>query len=1712
MVLPNLEQLKRTRPEPPHAPAPIPSSVRSPRKPLAARAGLGQQPPNNQGMQSSSGNAEADAQPGAGSLEQVTQGSRETRSGGRTSAAVSRFNHVRTLAPPTLPDEPSASERAMALLDPFNQSGNQLRARDCEWSLPLFSLPGRAGLDLGLTLSYSSLVWTQVGNSIYFDEDAGSPSPGFRLGFPTIGEVFFDNQANVNARLLVTAAGRRVELRQVGTTNVYDAADSSYLQLIDNHTSNPPALLLRTADGTRIDCEQKANLWYATKVKERNGNYISITNKSNGDLDYLTDTVGRVIAFHYDSNDNLDYIWQNWSGVTHQWATFGWTTKTFYPNFGNLNVFGSYQNIPVLTQVGLPDGSGYNFGYNDVGQVRLITRDNPAGSPRSYTEFVYDNSTSDCPRLTQEKVWVQNWSDIDGIPHEVVTQYAIDADGGHRLTLPEGTVYKEYYGGAQPWQRGLLTTTKSFATVSAANSDSDQNHTWEKQTTTAYEQDGSSANYAMNPRATETNIYDRFGNQRRTTVTYWPLTSVPFALPQTVTEYGANGVTPIRFTQHFYNWDNAYLSRRIIGLPTADYVFDGGWQVAAKTTYSYDAGGDQMQAISGTPAQHESSYNTSLTTGRGNLTGVTRWDATDSENAGKSTVTATYGYDIAGSVVFTRDALNHQHSLTYADAFSDGTNRNSFAYPTVLTDADGYQTFLKYDFNHGLKTFVQTPEPNTTVNVAGPIQTFTYDEALRLTHVTNTFNSAYTHYYYGPNWSYSYSSVNNLANENYQAQIFDGAGRLIESASDLPGTTGNHFRAQWTGYDLMGRVVRQSNPVEVDANWTPAGDDQAGIYFTYQSYDWKGRPATTTNQDGTQRYIGYDGCGCAGGEVVMLTDEVGRQQKVYSDVLGRQWKTEVLNDNGSVYSTTTNTLNARDQVRRIRQYVGAAPAPEPETEGSGYQTTTMDYDGYGRLKTKNLPEQQVDPNNPSSTDHTTWVYKVDDSIESVTDARGASATYIYNNNRHLVNEVHYSAPSGITATSNVTLGYDAVGNRTSMTDGSGTMSYSYDQLSRITSETKSFTGLSGSYTLNYGYNFAGEVISIGLPFNSQEIDYSYDTAGRLSGVTGSGFNATYYTYPNPTTQSVPTFASNIQYRAWGARKSMTYGNGVSESTGFNTRLQPNSYNLNNTNYTNSTISPNVNYTSMSWTFDYYDDGRLQHAWDATNHWFDRGYSYDHAGRLSESSTYRRAEGLAANPSYPDPSHHTMGYDVWGNITNHSGGLYGEGPADSPTYSNNRRGGWSYDAEGNTTADASYGHTFDAGGKSTHAASGNLIEVNGQNQPVLDITEVYDGDGQPRSRVQTMYKQGLCCDENGNPGDPIQDTKNSYYVRSSVLGGAVIADVGQGDVNIYAGGERIAKATSTINVTFEHHNPATGSWVTSHGHSSYRTTNREERDAMGAELPLSTPYGGSSYVTSKFGELLFIDGSDPFDLRSGMEIDGMPVSASEFARRTEDGSVGAGLFSHGVQVGFADISSHNSSRNIAFDVFRVPNFAKEYRDQWDNPEFYQGTIWLDTPGVSDHAFNHATPQNPTAVGLANQTFASTTCQDFMRTALNNASTKANPVLEGGDIQKIFADFLAQKNGGISRDRLTKYGTATGRIGTNGKGNGTLNLPLYANPQPSQVWLDASGIVNELPHIAGSKGDTRITISMTITRLRRLCITANTMHPRRSLAIRILSPPV
>ncbi|MGH9933261.1 MAG: hypothetical protein ACREA9_29100, partial [Pyrinomonadaceae bacterium] len=235
--------------------------------------------------------------------------------------------------------------------------------------------------------------------------------------------------------------------------------------------------------------------------------------------------------------------------------------------------------------------------------------------------------------------------------------------------------------------------------------------------------------------------------------------------------------------------------------------------------------------------------------------------------------------------------------------------------------------------------------------------------------------------------------------------------------------------------------------------------------------------------------------------------------------------------------------------------------------------------------------------------------------------------------------------------------YDAAGNRTSMTDGLGAMSYSYNNLGQLGSETRNFTGV-GSYTLTYGYNLAGELSSITNPWSAQ-VSYNYDRAGRVTAVNGYGY------------AGVSSYASGLTYRAFGALKGMNYANGRSLSTAYDVRLRPTSWNV------WGVLGYNYNY-------DYLNEhtGRVTYAQNIQDSTLDRSYEYDNVGRLTISHAGAEARahvGTGQWGTLDGPYSQGYEYDFWGNITKKygwggevQGGSPGQnGPDINRSYTNNR---------------------------------------------------------------------------------------------------------------------------------------------------------------------------------------------------------------------------------------------------------------------------------------------------------------------------------------------------------------------------------------------------------------------------------------------------------
>ncbi|MBA2335897.1 MAG: RHS repeat protein, partial [Blastocatellia bacterium] len=203
--------------------------------------------------------------------------------------------------------------------DPGNQTGNPpgMPADDgagngnFQLSAPVVSLPGR-GIDLALNLNYNSRLWNKSGSQVTYDIDFGYPAPGWSLGFGRI--------------MSMGSQGGCMLLDADGTRHGYSGSISTW--------SSGMSFTGRTSDGSFIDygCSftygsygsgwaklpNGTTIYYSTahsgnthvvptRITDAQGNYITITyqNRPGENIETITDTMGRVITFHYDASGRL---------------------------------------------------------------------------------------------------------------------------------------------------------------------------------------------------------------------------------------------------------------------------------------------------------------------------------------------------------------------------------------------------------------------------------------------------------------------------------------------------------------------------------------------------------------------------------------------------------------------------------------------------------------------------------------------------------------------------------------------------------------------------------------------------------------------------------------------------------------------------------------------------------------------------------------------------------------------------------------------------------------------------------------------------------------------------------------------------------------------------------------------------------------------------------------------------------------------------------------------------------------------------------------------------------------------------------------------------------------------------------------------------------------------------------------------------------------
>jgi RHS repeat-associated protein len=1103
--------------------------------------------------------------------------------------------------------------------------------------------------------------------------------------------------------------------------------------MIDNGGSGNAVVWLR--DGTQMSFEASTNGELRCKqIKDRNGNFISVSYTAQGNINTVTDTLGRQVVFNYDPNHRLLEITQARAGLVDTLVTFGYENASFSPSFPGLTVLApTTSTIPVLNQVGFPDGTRYNFEYSTFGQVNKIRRHEADNRLLSYVRYnLGTGAQSDCPRFSEERVWAEHWND----EQEAVTTYSGNVSAGlSQVTTPDGVIHKQFYH-TTGWREGLVEKTETWS-----------GGVQRKRNELHWTQDDEGLPYQVNPRPNDIRVFDEVSNQRRTTIAY-----TSFGLPSNVREYSGAAVVRRRETE--YRFDAGFVDRRILGVVWMEKVYEGESTLVSKLNYHHDwSDADSWNGQTPSTGHDTANYGSGFIWGRANVTGVRRYNLQAPNDDNQAIWIQRIGYNAAGSPFKARDAVNHRVSINYTDSFSDQINRNTLAYPTSVTDPDNFVSTTTYYYEIGAITRMQDPK--------GSVETRQYDNIGRIERVENQFTNGYMWWYYTTVGEVvSVTRFDPSLPETMSVQYRDGAGRARGVISHLPNTTGQ-WRAQKWFYDIMGRLKEQTNPTEVTQGWVPTGEDAAGWIVSQQTYDWQGRPRVITNQDGTTRELTYTGCGCAGGDVVTIRDERGRRRKLFNDTLGRMVKVEELNWDQSVYSTTIYTYNARDQLTQSSQ---------------AGQLRTFGYDNHGRLQTRTTPEQGT----------STYGYNVDDTVQTITDARNAVMTFSYNA-RKLVNGVSFSVPSGVATTPNVTFGYDSAGNRTSMSSSEGTVNYGYDTASRLTSETRTFNGVSGNFTLNYVYNPLGQLTEITNPWNVK-VGYTYNMAGEMTGVTGQNYGG------------VTSYASGLVYRAFGGLKQMNYANGRSLSLSYNNRMFLTQYSI-----------PNV----MRWNYayNYFNEntGRVTYAQNLNDPTLDRSYDYDHVGRakhFTSGANARYHTGQGGSILNDGPYSHNYSFDVWGNRT-YIEGWGGIGRVEATFYTNNRRNGYIYDAAGNLTNELGQTFTYDATGQQATA-----------NYSGYSLQQTYDGD---RLRVKKV--------ENGT---------TTYYLRSAALGGQIVAEINTSGVMtrgfVYQGSQLLAVQQNN-QVSWVHEDPVA---------KSKRVTNSSGNVVSTIELD---PWGGDTTRSS-----------------------------------------------------------------------------------------------------------------------------------------------------------------------------------------------------------------------------------------------------------------------
>ncbi len=495
------------------------------------------------------------------------------------------------------------------------------------------------------------------------------------------------------------------------------------------------------------------------------------------------------------------------------------------------------------------------------------------------------------------------------------------------------------------------------------------------------------------------------------------------------------------------------------------FKYDGSHQITEMTD---GRGGKTINEYNGSHQviNQKDPPNTTLTfeyeTFRTKITNMTTGSVTDerfTSNDEPSSITRGYGTASATTESFTYNEGGYITSVTDGDGHTTTYGYSAANDRTSMLDANKNETKWTYDSTHDVATTTSPKGETTTIKreAHGNPETIERPAPESKTQTTK----------------YKYKTTGEL-----------------ESVEDP-------LKRVWKyEYDTHGNRTAEIDPLTDKRTWEYNEDSQETATVSPRGNITGGKPTEFTTK--TERD--------SQGRPLKITDPLAHTTKYTYDGDGN---VETMIDGNS--HTTKYTYNGDNQPIKV--------------EAPNKAITETGYDGAGQVLSqtdgnKNITKYKRNPvEEPTEvTDAlgrvTKKEYDAAGSLKKLEDAAKRTTTYKYDPANRLT-EVSYS--SGKPAT--VTYEYDKDGDRTKMTDGTGTTKYTYDQLDRLTESENGHKEVS-----KYTYDLANQQTKITYP-NTKSVTRAFDNAGRLEKVTDWSANITKFTYNEDSQPATTLFPS-----------------------------------------------------------------------------------------------------------------------------------------------------------------------------------------------------------------------------------------------------------------------------------------------------------------------------------------------------------------------------------------------------------------------------------------------------------------------------------------------------------------------------------------------------------------------------------------------------------